>query len=198
MSTPQPLHRSEDDSNMAEERVQRACYPGSFNPCTIAHLGIADAAFQQLGVVSVELVISESALGKPEVDGPSAQDRARAIGQHCRSRPWLDASVTNHRLLADIAIGFDWLIIGADKWAQIIDPFWYDDDKHRSVALSRLPALAIAPRPPWPMPTDDDLTTLAGSLPSPLLVRQLRVPDLFAEISSTAVRRGRSDWHAAR
>ena len=181
---------------MVESTSPRACYPGSFNPCTIAHLGIADAARQQLGVVSVELVISESALGKPEVDGPSAQVRARAIDQHCGSRPWLAASVTKHRLLADIAIGFDWLIIGADKWAQLIDPIWYDDAKHRSVALSRLPALAIAPRPPSPMPTDDDLNMLAGSLPGPLRVRQLLVPDLFAEISSTAVRRGRSDWQA--
>jgi len=33
------------------------CYPGSFNPPTIAHLAVADAARRQAGLDSVDLVL---------------------------------------------------------------------------------------------------------------------------------------------
>jgi nicotinic acid mononucleotide adenylyltransferase len=173
-----------------------ACYPGSFNPCTVAHLAIADTAHEQLGVSSIELVLSEIALGKEHSDVPDAPDRADAIRRVRGDRPWLSVRVTHQRLLADIAEGYDWLIVGADKWTQLIDPSWYGGLDGRSDALVRLPRIAVAPRPPHALPTVDDLAALDATLPHLLHVVVLDVAPHLAEVSSTAVREGRSDWHA--
>ncbi len=44
--------------------MRRGAYPGSFNPPTVAHLAIADAARRRLGLDRVDLIISRDALGK--------------------------------------------------------------------------------------------------------------------------------------
>ncbi|MEZ5339992.1 MAG: hypothetical protein R2706_00655 [Acidimicrobiales bacterium] len=41
--------------------------------------------------------------------------------------PLLDLQVTEVQLLADLAAGFDVLIMGADKWHQICEPHWYGE-----------------------------------------------------------------------
>ena len=62
-------------------------------------------------------------------------------------RPWLRVVVIDARLIADIADGYDAVVMGADKWAQVVDPAWYGDDPtERDRALARLPRVAVAPR----------------------------------------------------
>lgn len=158
------------------------CYPGSFNPATIAHVAIAEAAWQQCGLTRVDLVISRVALGKETVEGPTADERAEALRHLLRDRPWIGVALTDHQRLVDVAAGYDVLIMGADKWAQINEDRWYSTPAERAAALSALPRLAIAPRPPHAVP---DHATL------------LTVPRQLWGVSSTAVRRGRQDWHAA-
>ena len=88
---------------------------------------------------------------------------------------WLRVEVTEQRLLVDIARGYDVLIMGADKWAQVNDPHYYDDDPaHRDAAIAALPELAIAPRPPLAVPER----------------WRLDVADEHAAVSSSAVRAG--------
>ena len=102
--------------------------------------------------------------------------------------------VTPAQLLADIAADYDAVVLGADKFAQVLDPVWYAGPDAFAAALGRLPTLAVAAR------TGSDLDALVGSAASlgvtlPDVV-VLDVPAEFAEVSATAVRAGRTDWAA--
>ena len=85
---------------------------------------------------------------------------------------------------SDIADGYDILVIGADKWRQLIDlQFYGGSAAARDEALARLPRLAVAPRAGSPLPDRDDVVLLEVDL-------RHRV------VSSTAVRGGRHEWRA--
>lgn len=159
-------------------------FPGSFDPLTTAHLAIVDAATAACGLRRVDLVMSEVALAKEHGGHSPIEERLVAIAAAAVSRPHLRGAVTAHRLLADIAEGYDVCILGADKWHQLHDVSFYGSAEARDAALARLPRLAIAPRPGAPLPVvsgDDVLLDLDPS---------------FGEVSSTAVRAGRHDWRA--
>ena len=157
-------------------------YPGSFNPVTVAHLAIAEAAVAQRRLDRLELVLSRVALAKE--DDPTVaplEARVEALEALRIDRPWLTVAITDAQLVADIAEGYDVVVLGADKWAQLHDPAFYGGDPAaRDAALARLPEVAIAPRPPHPVPDD----------------HVLHVPTWVAEVSATAVRAGRHDWRA--
>ena len=127
--------------------TRRGVYPGSFDPLTVAHLAIADAAVEAATLDRLDLVLSRDALGK---DGAhtSLDTRVDAIERAARTRPWLGAHVTDDRLIADIARGYDAVVMGADKWAQVRDPEWYGHDvRARDAALAALPRVLVVPRP---------------------------------------------------
>ena len=130
------------------KRVVTGVYPGSFDPLTVAHLAIAEAAVRAANLDRLDLALSNVALGKDRGAHSSVEARAAAIGRAGRTRPWLDVAVTDAQLIADIASGYDVVVMGADKWAQIRDPAWYGDDPAaRDVALAALPRVLVAPRP---------------------------------------------------
>jgi len=157
-------------------------YPGSFNPPTIAHVAIAQAATAQRHLDRVELAYSHQVLGKDVVERPLFGHRVEVLDELAAEHDWLEAVITEHRLLADIAESYDVVIMGADKWHQIQDPAWYDDDvAARDTALARLPELAIAPRGPLPVPDRWRL-----ELP----------PGVASDVSSTEARTGRLDLMA--
>ena len=152
----------------------RGAYPGTFDPPTIAHLAIAEAARTQCGLDVVELIVNREPLGKSDMRPLEA--RVAMLEAVATSRPWLRVSVTDRRHLADIAEGYDVLILGADKWVQLLDERFYASAEARDDALARLPQLAVAPR------------------------RDLVVPDVcvlldvsYDDVSSTAARAGRID-----
>jgi nicotinic acid mononucleotide adenylyltransferase len=153
-------------------------YPGSFDPPTVAHLAVAAAARDQGGLDLVVFAISRQTLGKEGRRGPSVDDRLSVLRAMAATRPWMDAVATDRQLIADVASGYDAVIVGADKWAQIMDPAWYGSAPARDAAAARLPRLLVAPRPPF----------------SPLGVELLDVPDSHVDVSSTAARAGRRDW----
>ena len=151
------------------------CYPGSFDPPTIAHLAVAEAAVRQAALVRLDLVLSRVALGKEALDQPSVDERAEVLRAIAADRPWLGVVVTDHRLIADIAAGYDAVVVGADKWRQIIDPRWYGDDPAaRDAAVAGLPRVLVAPR-------GDD---------RPDGVELLELDDEHLHVSSSAVRAG--------
>ena len=155
-------------------------YPGSFDPLTVAHLAIAEAAQRACGLERVDLVLSRDPLGKDAVSQTTLEERLAAIEAAGRDgRPWLGAEVTDHRHLADIARGYDVLILGADKWAQLRDVSFYESVEHMEAALASLPRLAVAPRGAHPVPDDC-----------------VRLDVDMHDVSSTAVREGRTDWQA--
>ena len=156
-------------------------YPGSFDPPTVAHLAIAEAAWRQASLDRVDLVISRRPLGKPAPLAPALADRLRALEAVAASRPWLAVTVTDARLLVDIARGYDVLVVGADKWSQVVDPAWYGGSvPARDDALARLPRVLVVPRPPFPAP--------AAEL--------LAIEDHLLAVSSSGARLGREDWIA--
>jgi len=158
-------------------------YPGSFNPPTVAHLAIARAAVEQCGLQRVDLVLSRDTLGKDDDALVPVAARFEVLQRMASTRPWLGAAITDHQLIADIAAGYDVLVLGADKWAQVTDPTWYGGSTaERDAALGRLPRIACAPRPPCVLP--DHCVVLD-------------VPDRHHVVSASQVRAGRRDWMAA-
>jgi hypothetical protein len=123
------------------------------------------------------------ALAKEQGHHLPLDDRVSAAQAAASGRPWLRVVVTDAQLLADIAEGYDVVVMGADKWAQLHDVTFYDgSEAARDEALARLPEVALARRPPAPVPDRGAVI--------------LDLPPHLAEVSSTAVRDGRADWRA--
>jgi hypothetical protein len=161
------------------ERV--GVYPGTFNPPTIAHVAIAAAAREQRALDRVVLALSRLPINKEHVDRPIFEHRVDVVRAVCSNHRWLDVEITDARLLVDIADGYDVLVMGADKWAQVNDPAYYGDDPAaRDAAVAALPTLAIAPRPPFPVPPEHSLIVDAA----------------FIAVSSSDARDGNTEWMA--
>jgi hypothetical protein len=157
-------------------------YPGSFNPPTVAHLAIAQAAIEQCELDRIDLVLSRDTLGKDDTGLVPIEHRLAVLEAIAATRPWIGARITEARLIADIAAGYDVIVLGADKWAQVIDPAWYGGSvAARDALVARLPAVACAPRPPDPVPP--------GAI-------ELDIHPSHQGVSASAVREGRLEWMA--
>lgn len=171
------------------------CYPGTFDPPTVAHVAIARAAIEQCGLARLDLVLSEDAIGKPTPTRSTGERAAhlRGLFEAGVADARIEVRITSERLLVDIAAGYDVLVLGADKWAQVVDPRFYGaSSAARDEAVAALPTtLACAPRPGFDVPrsTSD---------------RRVVVLDLdrsLGEVSSSAIRAGNPDadrWIARR
>ncbi len=145
-------------------------YPGSFDPLTIAHVAIAEAAVREAHLDRIDLALSNIALGKEHGAHSSIEARAAAIERAGRTRPWLAVTVTDAQLIAEIASGYDVVVMGADKWAQVRDAAWYGgDETARDAALAALPRVLVARRPGFdlvgaePLEIDDDLAHVSST-----------------------------------
>lgn len=155
------------------------CYPGTFDPPTIGHLTVARAALDHCHLDRLDLVLSEDPLGKPGAS--PLHERVARLEAAVAGVEGLAARQTSCRLLVEICIGYDVLVVGADKWAQLLDPAWYGSEEARDEALARLPRVVVAPR--------------AGAAP-PEGVEVLPVDPAILAVSSSEVRAGRADWAA--
>jgi hypothetical protein len=147
----------------------------------VAHLAVAEAALHHGGLDRVDLVISRWALGKEHLDEASVTRRLAVLHRVCASRPWLGVAVTDARLIVEVAAGYAVVVLGADKWRQVIDPAWYGDDPcspdaiaARDAAVAALPRVLVAPR--------------AGDRPDG--VELLIIDDAHHHVSSSGVRSG--------
>ena len=156
----------------------RAVYPGSFNPPTIGHIAIVNSAINHFGISELHLAISTVALGKEKLTVPSVADRVEILRRSLNQIPEASVLETRKQLIADIAEGYDLVILGADKWAQLHDLSFYKDKEHMAQCLRRLPKLAVAPRNGIAVPQEILLT----------------VPEEINSISSSQVRRGKFEW----
>jgi phosphopantetheine adenylyltransferase len=172
--------------------VRLAAYPGSFDPPTVAHLAIAEAVVEQVGVDRVDLVLSVDPLGKEAGDQVRVRDRVSVLEAVAASRPWLGVHTTERRLITEIAVDYDAVVVGADKWAQVLDPAWYEGSVDaRDAALAGLQTVAIAPRA---APGGTAPATL-GAAPVPgLLVVELDLHPSHLTVSASSVRAGRHEW----
>ncbi len=157
----------------------RVAYPGSFDPPTVAHLAVAMAAREHIPHASVELVVSRDALGKhTNAQAPSLAARLDVLRAATADHSWLSVTLTEYQFIADIAEGYTAVVVGADKWRQIIDPSWYADDAECELMRARLPRVLVVPR------ADDDLADVGPD------IEILEIPEAFRDVSATAARAG--------
>ena len=70
----------------------RGVFPGSFDPLTVAHMAIADAAVSHFGLDRLDLVISRLALAKDHAGHVPVEERVAAIDAVARAgRRWSPA-----------------------------------------------------------------------------------------------------------
>lgn len=156
----------------------RAVYPGSFNPPTVGHVAIVEAALSAHHLTQLDVVVSRRALAKDVVDHPTLDERVDVIETSFSHLAVVSVLVTELQLIADIAEPYDMVIMGADKWAQINDVGFYDSLEHQAECLQRLPQLAIASRGDQHVPPN----------------ARLVVPEPIDEVSSTGARGGNVLW----
>jgi hypothetical protein len=176
------VRNREDRARRRSGRPLIGAYPGTFDPPTVAHLAVAEAARDQGGLDAVHLVVSRIPLGKrPAV--PTFEDRLAVLEEVAASRPWLEVRPTDHRLISALADGYDAVIMGADKWLQVIDPAWYSSPEARDAAVAALPTVLLAGR--------------EGASPGPLPPGRFTLLDVapaHRRVSSSVARAGRSEW----
>jgi hypothetical protein len=168
-----------------------AVYPGSFDPPTVAHLAIVEAALEH--AARVRLVLSERALGKDVPSGGTTVDARREVLEAAmRPLAQVQVGVTAARLVVDIAdeAGADAVVVGSDKWAQVVDPAWYGGSvEARDEVLARLPTVLLIPRAGGPAtPRRTDLPAASG-----VEVVRLELPEALRSVSSTRARAGERD-----
>jgi nicotinic acid mononucleotide adenylyltransferase len=111
-----------------------ALLSGSFDPLTVAHAALAEAASDRADLVL--LVYSVRTLPKEGPAPPpllSEGDRLRSLEAFARDRPKVLPSLASHGLLAEQAeaarVRFPaarlFLVMGSDKALQLLDPKWY-------------------------------------------------------------------------
>ena len=102
---------------------------------------------RQAGLARLDFAISRVALGKE--DRADVERRRRALDALIAAgRPELGVVVTDAQLIADIAAGYDVVVMGADKWAQVNDPAWYRVGRRTGRgARARCRACSSRPRP---------------------------------------------------
>ncbi len=167
-------------------------YPGSFDPPTIAHVHLAETAIAQLGLDRVDFALSARTLGKDDSRLRPIDDRVAELTAISSGNARIGVTMTPHSLVADIAEGYEVIILGADKWHQVLDPVWYAGIDARNEALQRLPLVALAARPPWTMPGED----ASADPPVGVDVVILDTDPSHHPVSATDVRAGREEWRA--
>jgi nicotinic acid mononucleotide adenylyltransferase len=184
-------------SDLAEKPGRVGLLPGSYDPPTVAHVAMAEAALRDhvdlvVLVYSVRTLPKEGEAHPPLLDEP---ERIEALVRVAAAHPGSAAGLASHGLLADQATAA-WarfpqaelsLVMGSDKVLQLLDPKWYGD---RDATLASLFALA---RALYAVRSGDE-RALRETLAAPQNVRwrsrfvPLDVPPHVAAVSSREVR----------
>lgn len=146
---------------------------GTFDPIHVAHLWMAEAARDALGLDRVWLVPASRPPHKPDREGASYDDRVAMVRLAVEGAPGLDVSEierddsqpsytaeTLRRFRVALPRAAFWLILGADSLRDL--PEWREPDE-----ILRLARLAVLPRPgtDWPAsPPGADVFRLPGPL----------------------------------
>lgn len=118
--------------------------------------------------------------------GPTLPDRLAVLEAIASSRPWLSVCTTSSQLIAEVVAGYDAVILGADKWLQVVDPSWYGGSLgSRDAAVASLPSILVVPRHGHVVP---------GDLPDGAAL--LQIDESHSLTSSSQVRAGRWDLMA--
>jgi nicotinamide-nucleotide adenylyltransferase len=151
---PNPLVQLITATDLSDVRVL-GLLPGSFNPPTLAHLGLAQAAIERGAAEVGLLTLSTHTVDKERITGAILEDRLLLLEQLCSRDPRLGVLLVNRGLYFEQAelvrlalphVDRVVFLLGFDKIVQIFDARYYAD---REAALERLFSLAdivVAPR----------------------------------------------------
>lgn len=169
--------------------------PSSFNPPTMAHLGLAAAAKQHLALDEVAL-----SLGKVIVDkaltGLTPADRLLALCAVSRKRDDLSIAIASCGLYVDMGQAYQreypgaelYFLMGFDKIEQIFDPKYYQDRDASLRALFSTAKIAVASRGDHGQEALRALLQTPENQPFAAYVSHLPLDPKLSEISSTQVR----------
>jgi cytidyltransferase-like protein len=140
---PDPVLRLRSDFTAADPPMV-ALLSGSFDPLTLGHVALAEAALAHADLVL--LVYSVRTLPKEEsAPAPllSEEERLAVLEAFCEARPRIEPALCSHGFLAEHVQAASTrfpsshlaLVMGSDKVRQFLDPGWYQD---REAALSPL------------------------------------------------------------
>ena len=169
-----PARRRDDGSR------DRGVYPGSFDPPTIAHVAIAEAAVRAGALDRLDLAISRVAAGQGR--GGPATTRRRASRRSSSSRhrdPGCGVVVTDAQLITDIAVG---VRRRGDGRRQV-------GAGTRSRLVRRLRPRRVTPRSPG-SPACSSRRARASRSSAP---RRSNLPEHLGAVSSSAARAGNHD-----
>ena len=176
--------------------------PGSFNPPTVAHLELAEAARRRFDLDRVVFSLSSVIVDKERLEGLCREDRLLLLSLLARDRPWAEVGVVNRGLYSEQApafracfgaVGEVWFIVGMDKVLQIFDPKYYDDRDRALDALFEHVRLIAANREDWGGGELRALLDQPANIPYRDRVRPLTLPPHLRHQASSAVRRGVPD-----
>ena len=143
-------------------------------------MAVIDAALEQRRLDRLDLAISQAAFDKAHLS-EQIEQRVDALHRFADGRSDIGIVVSQHRLIADLAVGYDAVVMGADKWHQLHELRFYDGRvSARDAAVASLPDVAVAPRLGWSAPPE----------------HRLHLSPNFEGVSATAVRAGRDEWRA--
>lgn len=140
---PQPVLRLRTELPVPEPQAV-ALLSGSFDPLTVGHAVLAEAALGHaelvLLVYSVTTLPKEGELPEPLL---SEHERLAVLEAYCESRPRIEPALCSHGLLAEQVEAASGrfpasalvLVMGSDKVRQLLDPKWYGN---RELALEPL------------------------------------------------------------
>lgn len=143
-------HAAPADAHMGKIAAGNvAVVAGSFNPATLAHLSLCEAALQQPDIGSVWYSLAVHTIDKEQITGACLVDRLCMLEMLAASRPNVGVVLCNRGLYVDQAEALRGslagpgqelvFVVGFDKIQQILDPRYYTD---RQSSLDRLFALS--------------------------------------------------------
>lgn len=153
-TTPQPTAAMLSTADLAGAR-RVGVYAGSFNPLTLAHIALAEAAQR---TAQLDLLIWLHAIvtvDKERVERALLPDRLAQLRAYARTTVGHVVAVCNRGLYVDQAAAIHeflppeahlYLLIGFDKMLQIVDPRYYADRDVALAALFHEAQLLVAPR----------------------------------------------------
>jgi cytidyltransferase-like protein len=182
--------------HMGRAPARVAVLPGSFDPITIAHAALAEAAaaWADLTILlySVRTIAKEETVEPPLLSEP---DRIRSLQAFSRGKAGLEVGLCSHGLLVDqvraardrFASARLRLAVGSDKLLQLLDPTWYEDPEAALAALFEQAEVMYALREGEEPAVKRALADVRNAKWSGR-VQQLDVPPNVASVSSRLVR----------
>jgi len=135
---------------------EHAVLAGSFNPLTVAHLALVEAALRQLPYSAAWFSLAVRTVDKERPSGACLADRVLMLEAVAQRRPYLGIVLCNHGLYVEQAEALHGsvltsgqnltFVVGFDKIVQIFDPRYYQDRDTELLKLFRLAHFLVAPR----------------------------------------------------